>query len=715
MKMNRVKLSWTTLMAALAIGGSIFFGDQPRLSAQQSGVSSEVKMPELPGFSNYRKVATSRAKFGRSGRVTGVKWSEDGRFLKFRTGRKSNVINLESGEESKETFVAATPAKRVRVPVGKRAGVTRAKQRLWINNPANTLKAQYKDFNVQLVELAGENEGKVTPVTTRGDVKVRYGTCCWVYGEELDQQNAMWWSPNGRYLAFYRVSETHMKDYHLSVDNTKVYPTLETTRYPTAGEKNPHVALLIYDLETKKTKELKIEGPVDQYIYDIQFTPDSKHLMFHRTGRRQAKMDLMMADVSTGAIKNIVTETQDTWQKNSPFFRFLSDGQRFIWETERNGFRHFELRNLDGKLLNPISKVAQYPCLAIVDVDEKSGWVYYSAYSAENPYNLQLHRSRLDGSQNSRLTKSPLNHTSFHISHDDKYIVTTYESAAVPPTTSVYSTDGKVSMDLAKSQGEVKKEMGLTHSEVFHFTAEDGKTKIYGILHKPSNFDPQRKYPLIIDVYGGPESKGLTNNYGMGNPNCEFGYLIAKIGNRGTINRGKAFESATYKNLGGPDLNDQADGVRFLSKRPYVDSSRVGIYGHSYGGYMSALALLRHPDVFHVGVSGAPVTAWKNYDTIYTERYMQTPQENRAGYENGSCMKYSRNLKGRLMIIHGLKDDNVHPSNTYQLIDSLYKANKRFDMLVYPGFRHGIGSTYGKVRWEYFHNHLRPELSGSVN
>lgn len=715
MKMTYAKLSWTMLLAVLAVGGTILVGGSDSLSAQQSGVAQEVKMNQLPGFSKYRKVATGRGRFGRNGRVSGVKWSEDGKLLKYRLGRQSKVIELQSGKESKEKFVTAKSVKKEQVSVGDRAGVTRAKQRLWVNNPTNTVRAQYKDFNVQLVALNEGKDGKVTPVTTSGNVKVRYGTCCWVYGEELDQQNAMWWSPDGRYLAFYRVSETHMKDYHLSVDNTKVYPTLETTRYPTAGEKNPHVALMIYDLESKKTKELNINGPVDQYIYDIQFTPDSKHLIFHRTGRRQAKMDLMMADVTNGKIKTIVTETQDTWQKNSPFFRFLNDGQRFIWETERNGFRHFELRNLDGKLLNPISKVADYPCLNVVDVDEKSGWVYYSAYSEKNPYNLQLHRSRLDGSRNSRLTKSPLNHTSFNISADDKYIVTTYESAEVPPTTSVYSTDGKVAMDLARSQGEMKKQMGMTHSEVFHFTAEDGKTEIYGILHKPSNFNPERKYPLIIDVYGGPESRGLMNRYNMGNPNCEFGYLIAKIGNRGTINRGKAFESATYKNLGGPDLNDQADGVRYLSKRPYVDSSRVGIYGHSYGGYMSALALLRHPEVFHVGVSGAPVTAWKNYDTIYTERYMQTPQENNAGYENGSCMKYSQNLKGRLMIIHGLKDDNVHPSNTYQLIDSLYKANKRFDMLVYPGFRHGIRSTYGQVRWEYFHKHLRPELSGSVN
>ena len=242
----------------------------------------------------------------------------------------------------------------------------------------------------------------------------------------------------------------------------------------------------------------------------------------------------------------------------------------------------------------------------------------------------------------------------------------------------------------------------------FPFTARDGKTTIYGYIDKPSDFDPAKKYPLLINVYGGPHANsGVSNRFRTGNPFCEFGFVIARIANRGTIERGKAFESATYLKLGIVDLDDQADGVRHLVERDYIDGERVGINGHSYGGYMSALALLRYPEVFHVGVAGAPVTDWKNYDTIYTERYMRTPQENKEGYSGGSCLEFAKNLKGKLFLLHGLVDDNVHPSNTWQLVDALQKEKKRFDLMIYPNNAHGFG--YNELRWEYLLRHLQPE------
>ena len=250
--------------------------------------------------------------------------------------------------------------------------------------------------------------------------------------------------------------------------------------------------------------------------------------------------------------------------------------------------------------------------------------------------------------------------------------------------------------------------MGLVAPEIFEFVASDGETKIFGTLHKPANFDPEKKYPLLIDVYGGPQSTGITNTWSPANPICELGFLVAKVGNRGTVKRGKAFESANFRNLGGPDLDDQVSAVQFLAQRNYVDASRVGIWGHSYGGYLSALGILKYPDVFQAAVAGSPVTDWKNYDTIYTERYMQTPRENADGYKSSSCLKYARQLKGKLLLVHGLIDDNVHPANTWQLAKALQDKDKRFDMMVYPGFKHGVQSTYEAVRWEYFFRHLGP-------
>ncbi|MEQ1827882.1 MAG: prolyl oligopeptidase family serine peptidase, partial [Pirellula sp.] len=372
------------------------------------------------------------------------------------------------------------------------------------------------------------------------------------------------------------------------------------------------------------------------------------------------------------------------------------------------GWKHFQLRHIDGRLLNSLSQVGEYACNSIVKIDEKAGYFYYSAGSDKIPYNAQLHRAKLDGSNPMRLTSSPLNHTSFDISPDHRFIIATREQLDVPPSTVLYDQEGKQVAILSEGNRDVADKLKLPSAELFSFLSDDGKTTIYGTLHKPSNFDPSRKYPLLIDVYGGPESVGISTRYTAANPICELGYLVAKIGNRGTTGRGKAFESATYLKLGGPDMDDQAAGVRFLRQRSYVDGGRVGIFGHSYGGYMSALALLRYPDVFHVAVAGAPVTDFRNYDTIYTERYMQTPAENAEGYDAGSCNKIVTNLKGKLLLVHGLIDDNVHPANTWQLSKALHAADKRFQMMIYPEFQHGIGSTYSSLRWEYFHEHLKP-------
>ncbi len=692
---------------------------------QAAGVSYPTVMNELPGYSAFAKISGLRRGVGEAGRVSRIEWSADGKIAAFTNSGKRKTVVLETGVISDyEKFEMADskgPAvKSLKVAV---APVGRAEQRLWTISPDNRWKAIYKDFNVQLLPVSASEDSSedeatdeatdVIQVTTDGNVKLRYGTCCWVYGEELDQSDAMWWSPDGKKLAFYRVAESHMKDYNLSVKNVDVYPSLETTRYPTAGEANPHVALMIYDVAAKSTIKVNVDGLEDQYLFDIGFAPDSKSLKFHRTNRWQNQLDVMSADVDSGEVKTIVSETQSTWQNNSPVFDLLEDDRRFIWQTEKSGYRAFELRSIEGERLNPLTMPGDYPVNRIEKLDEEAGWLYYSAFPDSNPYNLQYFRVRLDGTQGTRLTGKSLNHTSLTVSPDHRYFFVTCESPEVAPETTLYSADGNQMAVVATDDSEVAAEYQLTPPELFHFTADDGVTEIWGVLYKPTNFDPNKKYPLLIDVYGGPQSGAFNNRYSAGNAACEFGFVIAKIGNRGTSGRSKAFESATYLKLGGPDLQDQADGVKFLSQRSYVDASRVGIYGHSYGGYMTALALLKFPAVFHVGVSGAPVTHWKNYDTIYTERYMRTPEENPEGYEQGSCMKYADSLKGRLLLVHGLMDDNVHPSNTWQLADALYKAGKRFDMQIYPGFRHGIGSTYSSVRWEYLCRHLLPEAASA--
>ena len=286
------------------------------------------------------------------------------------------------------------------------------------------------------------------------------------------------------------------------------------------------------------------------------------------------------------------------------------------------------------------------------------------------------------------------------------------ESIETPPSTHLYDMKGNRLLTLARV--DASQMNGRPMPEMFTYKADDGKTDLYGVLYKPSDFDPSKKYPLLIDVYGGPLSQSVSARFTPANAYCEFGFLIAKIDNRGTRNRGKAFEGAVYQKLGIVDMQDQADGVRYLAQREYVDGSRVGITGHSYGGYLAALAILKHPDLYHVAVAGAPVTDWKNYDTIYTERFMRTPQENPEGYERSAPLNHADGLTGDMLLIHGTGDDNVHWQNTVQLVDALIEADKDIGFMIYPNRTHSISGGRTRVHLydlmtDWVHRHLGGE------
>ena len=365
----------------------------------------------------------------------------------------------------------------------------------------------------------------------------------------------------------------------------------------------------------------------EQYIYGIDWTPDGSELLFHRTNRHQDHLEILAADPTTGKTRLVVEEKQDTWQRNRPEMRFFSDGQRFLWETEKSGWKHWELRDLDGSLINPLT-TGEYPVESIVKLDEDAGRLYYTANSSKTPINPQLHRVNLDGSDQTRYTSADLHHSEFKISPDGKYVVATRQAVDVPPSSVLYDENGTEIAVLAHGDASGLADAGLAGGQLVRFTSADGTTPMHAVLHLPRNYNPsQKSYPLLVDVYGGPESRGPQNRFSAANPYCELGFAIAKIENRGTRGRGKAFEGATYLDLGGPDLDDQVAGIKaILEQYPGLDHERVGMTGHSYGGYMSALAMVRHPDVFHAAVAGAPVTDFRNYDTIYTERYMRTPQ-----------------------------------------------------------------------------------------
>ena len=681
----------------------------------QSAGTAATTLSQLPGYAKYKTAQRNRRLTKQAGIAKNVRWSQNGSCVIFTANNRRQQLDFATGKITPGTSIASVKGfvasrggtisnSATKNGQQKRTPVPRAQQRRSERSPDGSMTAIYKDFNLWIRQKKSVN---LIPITTEGSDRVRYGTGCWVYGEELDQDTAMWWSPDSRKLAFYEIDERSLKDYVLTTDNTKRYTSTKTVRYPKAGDKNPRVRLLIYDVTTRQTMRVPVNDPAAEYIFNVRFSPDGTMLLFNQTNRLQNRLEVVAADVSTGDTRVIATETQPTWQHYDPTMFVLNNGDSFIWETERTGWKNFELRDFDGNTIHPLTEFSDFPCDKIQWIDEGAGLMYYSAFSDANPYNRQLHRCRLDGTQHIRITTASQNHSGFHISPDHRWVIATAERFDQPRTTVLYPTD-QSDEQLAGGVSLVPQPTlsAAANNELIELLADDGQTKIYATLQKPSDFDASKKYPLLIDVYGGPLTTGISNKFSSTNPICELGFLVAKIGNRGTIGRGKAFESAVYKNLGGVDLADQVAGVKHLGKRPYVDDKRVGIYGHSYGGYLTALALLKHPDVFRAGVSGSPVTDWRNYDTIYTERYMQTPAENPAGYEAASCLTYAKQLDRNLLLVHGLVDDNVHPANTWQLIETLQRNDQRFDLMIYPKYAHGIDSTYPELRLEYFFKHL---------
>ena len=650
-------------------------------------VAAQDRLRQMPGYQRYSMIQPQIASSVKLGALQ-VNWVDAGSFV-YTTDGKRYRYDVNAG---KATEIAPPPADSTR-PRSFAGGPERGRQFDFANSPDGKLKAFYKERNLWLSNIDGSN---AIAITTQGSEKDRtkYGSGSWVYGEELDQNTAIWWSPGSDKVAYYFFDEKPVPDYYLQMDQTKLYSKLDIEAYPKAGEKNPVVEVYVYDLATRQTTKLDIrdgqpfvDATVGYYVYNVGWTPDGSEVTLHRTNRKQNIMELAACAPATGKCRSVVHEEWLTgWVENNPTMRYLADGKRFIWASERNGFRNYYLYDLTGKL-NATLTAHPFEAGAIVKVDEKANTLFYMARSGDNHMKLQLHRVNLNGKNDRRLTDPKFNHTVF-IAPDNKRFVDVAQTHDIAPFTQLVDANGKVVAELAKSDLTRYQELKLQPVELFTFKAADGVTDLHGMLHKPSNFDPSRKYPVLVSVYGGPATNGASENFTRPNAYTELGFLVVTLDARSAGGRGKKFLDAIYQKLGITEIDDMAAGVKALRERSYVDGSRVGIYGTSYGGYAAAMALLRHPDVFHAASAMSPVTDWRHYDTIYTERYMWIPQENKAGYDAGSAMTYVNNLKGRLMLYYGTADNNVHPNNTMQLIQSLQRAGKSFELQVGPDQGH---------------------------
>lgn len=581
-------------------------------------------------------------------------------------------------------------------------------------SPDFTKYVYVKGYDLRMFDVAS---GKEEPLTFGGSEELMNGKTDWVYPEELSQREAFWWSPDGQKLAFLQFDERDVYNFplihELALDRKPAFETiLELERYPKAGRMNPTVKLFVIDLPTRKNVEIRTESSPDIYLTRIVWRTDSSELIFQRLNRFQNKLELLAADPVTGGVRTILVEDEPCFINLHNDFRLLSDNKRFTWSSERTGWKHLYLYDLTGKLLNPLTK-GEWEANSIALIDEKDKWVYFTM--AENVgMDTQFGRVKFDGGKLVRLTTEPGTH-GVSIDPAGKYYLDTYSSLAVPPTTKLCTSDGKLVRPLAASNIDKIKELGLQAPEFIKLKAADGQTDVYGVLFKPADFDPAKKYPLYVQVYGGPSHRN-SNSYQTAGPKAQLaqlGYLVWELDGRGTTRRGKKHLTETYLKFGQVDADDQAAAVKQLRERPYIDGARVGMTGGSYGGYMTCMSILRYPDVYAVGVARSSVTDWHSYDSIYTERYMRTPDANRDGYEKGSALTYAKNLKGRLLIAHGTIDNNVHPGNSIHLIDALQKEGKSFDIMYYPEHRHGItgysAQHLGKLTMEYFLRHLRPE------
>lgn len=662
------------------------------------------KIKNMPGYEQYQKMAPQL--YYAVDRISpNVIWSDDGKTFTYKDNDQVHTFDVKQKKIiSSENYRASQKSSSHEEP-----RPDRGRQYASSISPDGKFKAFTKDRNMYLSNVDGSN---VTSITTEGNEEnqIKYGIATWVYGEELGQNTAMWWSPDSKKIAFYRFDEKEAKKYYVLYNQTKIQDSVEIEAYPKVGAKNLPVDVLVYDIETKETVTLDTrdgqpfeDGPLGTYLYDITWSPDGKELLFHSTNRKQDIMEYKAANPHTGKTRVVVREEWfPSFTVNSPEIYPLKDQKHFIWASERNGFKNYYLYNYDGNLVNPLTN-HNFEVNRIVDVDEANKLVYYMAASGDNHMKMQLHRVKFNGSKSVRLT-DPAYHHNVNLSPTGKHFIDIAQTHNIPPVMNLIDNKGNVVSELLKTDLSKFKELGLHTVETFEFTSADGETRLHGMLHFPSNFDPTKKYPVILSNYGGPGVNAFTETFRTPSGITEFGFLVVNIDGRNVGGRGKKMLDKLYGNLGIVEMDDFAEGIKSLYDRPYVDKTRVGVFGTSYGGTVAAMSLLRFPEVYHAAVANSAVTDWRNYDNIYTERYMNLLQNNKQGYEASNLMSYAPNLEGELMIFFGTNDNNVHPANSLQLIQALQKAGKSFEVQVGPDQGHTAVNFYRMM--EFFIQHL---------
>ena len=557
--------------------------------------------------------------------------------------------------------------------------------------------AYVRENNLYVEDLAS---GGVTALTTDGSRSLINGTFDWVYEEELMNYYADgWrWSPDGRSIAYWQLNADRVRDFNLVNTTDSVYSRVIPVQYPKVGEENSAARIGIVPAAGGETRWLEIAGdPREHYIPRMDWAAGSDEVILQRLNRLQNTNEIMLGDARTGKVRTVLTERDSTWVDVVNDVVWLGGGKQFTWVSERDGWKHVYAVSRDGKSVRLVTKGA-YDVLKIEGIDDRGGWLYYVA-SPDNPTQRYLFRTRLDGKGTPQRI-SPRNELGTHAydrSPNYKYAIETYSSLGNPPVVRLVRLPGhqviRTLVDNERLRGRVAR-LRRGSVEWLSILAEDG-SKMPGLLMKPADFDSTRTYPLLFFVYGGPGNTEVEDAWGgyylWHSLLTQKGYLVAMVDNRGTpAPLGRAWRKAVYGQLGVVETRDQAAAARALMRRPYVDASRVGIWGWSYGGFMTLNVLFQHPDIYRTGVAVSPVTHWSLYDNVYTERFNGLISDNREGYDRGSPISYAKGFRGNLLLVHGGGDDNVHFQNSELLINALVAANKPFQMMEYPNRTHCI-------------------------
>jgi dipeptidyl-peptidase-4 len=561
-------------------------------------------------------------------------------------------------------------------------------------SPDGKFASFVRAHNLFLMNIA---DGKERALTQGGTEAVRKGELDWVYPEELDLKTAYWWSPDSSKIAYLEMDESKVSKYPL-VDFASYDGDADEERYPVAGGNNPVVHVYTVSVSGGDARLVDTGSETNQYIPRADWLRDSKRLAIQRLNREQTQLELLLADAQTGKSSVLLTEKDTYWLNVADDLYFLKDGKRFLWSSERTGYRHLYLYGLDGKQIVQLT-TGNWEVAGLEGVDDAKGIVYFSARE-KSPTEKHLYRVGLDGKGFARITKEDGTHT-IQLSPDATAFVDTNSNAMTPPSQRVGRTDGSSVISLNDNKVEELAEYHLSPVEFIKVKAHDGM-ELNAWMIKPPNFDAAKKYPVLVYTYGGPHAQVVVNAWA--GPTflwhqlmAQKGFVIFALDNRGSAGRGHVFEAPIHLRFGAQELSDQRDGVAWLKAQPWIDPVRIGIWGWSYGGHMTLHAMFEDPEDFKAGFAGGPVTDWHYYDTIYTERYMGLLPQNEASYKKSSPIETAGHLQGKLLVAHGTGDDNVHFSNTLSLVNKLIEQGKYVEVLPFPGRGHGVSDPPARI------------------